>query len=1060
MQFYRAQQYYRLLDLKTMTEYLAATDGYSLQRSKTDGTGHLQCSVKNNNYDRARLSRALFIILQRVTLSQIAANLNLKIGEELQYIEEYLRFFQVDNFRDFLVKHQSPICKNPFASRVMSEKEYTQLCSTLLDDITKYNTYMQRLSHRLHEEVVSLKQHGDTVLGVYARIPQLVAGLIKRAYSQDKYNSLVDEAIVASVEPDFFQYCSRLSFDEENNCETIVEKYLGSMMGFFLKEWFARTVPKMITSKVLVGGKDAKSIYISDSQSLPIHSEVSMPEMYAAFQKVMDLDCRMFRMKKNVEDNPVPYYSLVDFVIGIRAQGICDQLNAELAQSGYTATKFSLYDTLRTDIALCNRDASFQYKIKNYKTEIAMLYSKAKDLTLLSFKDTFMDIIAYFETLAGEHKDSNKAYVSYSEVTPGGDGAVYLLDSAYDKFGEILDVIGTLAQIDTALNSHGLTLAYVWQQALDQMSDYSNTVFDNKLYHKIWKMCAYPRVNLSDGYTADSLKLYVSPDTVYDICKTCQSTVEKGFGTPDKLQNARIASVSAERQYNQKGLVLACANAMISCMGDLPEMAIESGTLRDTMNFIFRFLNLSGLTPDRSSIAIEQMYTEGSVKVTHFEIVRSILLSCLEQGNPQQTFSSMYNSAMHLLHTCGEAFRDETAAAWGCWLGQKSYQEVQDQYQKYGNFLAYEHVVQVLQIRASAGYVMFQDIGDVSDVGQATQLFLNCVDVIAYLMCDILSSCVEDMQQISDIKLATDMFVLILDLTVALQEAASKSLQVLKDSLRRLKEITGDFSAREQTLLSNVFVDSKYLADKALSRLDGKYTVEQALQLMHISNVFSTVDTIFFSELKKLSSLKVDYASQGLDVIEHELGCLIPAYSLLLNLNYICDDKYAELVGSIVQGTLKRYATKSFWAQLKQYMGMLENYQKPLLSYVADNVGLAKCRVIPQHSGTDKDRGTFVQSILLQALDTDGFKTKQLIRTNLSVSAQLEYSLFCKQLTEDVTTGFLMRSHDEYYSVYNNSGKTLYYMHVSGVLVGYDLDRNDYSFLTFEEARRASIIEE
>lgn len=1058
MQFYRAQQYYRLLDLKTMTEYLAANDGYTLQRSKSEGTGRLRYSVRNSSYDRARLSRALFTVLQRVTLSQIAANLNLKIGEELQYIEEYLRFFQIDNFRAFLLENQSSICGNPFAGEVMSEKDYTQLCSTLLDDIIKYNAYMQGLSHRLYEEVVRLKQQGDTVLGAYARIPQLVVGLIKRAYSQDKYNSLADESIAASVEPDFFQYCSMLSFDEENNCETIVEKYLGSMMGFFLKEWFVRTVPKMVTSKVLVGGKDSKSIYISDSQSLPLYKEAIMPEVYPTFKKVMDLDCRMFRMKKNVDDNPTPYYSLVDFVISVQAQGICNQLNAELAEASIPI-KFSLYDTLRTDLALCNRDASFQYKVKNYKAEIAMLYDKAKDLTLFSFKDAFMNIISYFESLAGDHKDSNKAYVEYSEVTPGDNGAVYLMDSAYAKFGEILDVIGTLTQMDTALNTRGLTLAYVWQQALDQMTDYNSGVFDNKLYHKMWKMSKHLNNNLSDGFVVEPLKLYVSPNTTYEVCKTCQSVMNRSYKVPDKqLQNARLITLPVE-QYNQKGVVLACSQVITSCMKMLPSEVVGRDTLRSTLDFVFRFLGLSGLTPDKSSITVEQVYDLETEKVTPFKIVCGILTTCFNYAEASQTFSSMYNSTMHLFHICREVFPDETSTAWRGWLDSQDYQERQAQYQHYSEFLIYDNVLRELQAKASVGYTFFQNGEGATSEEHATKLFLNCVDAIAYLVYVVLDSCVEDVQNIHDVKLAVDLFILVLDLTTALHEAASASLQVFKESLSRLKEINGDFSAKEQALLSNVFTDNRYLADKSLSKLESKYTVEQALQLAHITDVFSTVDTVFFSELKKLASLRVDYISQGLDAIEHELGCLIPAYSLLLNLNYLCNGNYAKIVGTTVQGAIRRYSTKSFWSQLKQYMNVLEGYQKPLITYVSDYVGLTKCQIIPRHSGIDKNRGNYVQNVLLHAVDTEGFRTKRLIRTNLSVSAQLEYRLFRKQLVEDIATGFLMRSHDDYYSVYNSSGKILYYMHAAGVLVGYDTEKSDYSFLTFEEARKASIIE-
>ena len=516
MQFYRVKQFYRLLDLKTLTEYYSACDGYATNNPTPQAGMHRHYSVIAKSGNKARFSRALFSVLQRISLIQVASALNLNIGDELRYIEQYMQFFHCESFKSFLRQQKREICNNPFAGASISDKEFEQWYHELFDDVRAYNQYMLQLNAFLCKRVTSMASASDTVLGLYAHIPQLVCGLMNRARAYDKFKYLADDAVITALEVGFSKYCSMLSFEEESNCTSIVEKYLGGMMGYFFPYWFTNVAPTLVTSKVLLQGRDSKCMYISDNLKLHQRKETVSPDLYKVLSQVMEMDRDMFRMKKNVADNPVPYYSLVDFVIGVQAKSLCNELNARIQQASGRTYKFEILDTLRSDVMIVNRDASFQTKIENYRNEIQMIYEHAVSLDINNFKAVYSYIADQFTRLAGDHKDSNKAYIDFTSCVQSSDGeTIFMPDNSYAKFRNILEAISSLIQVDTALVARGTSLAYIWYRALNSIDEYHCDEFVYKADGYAWATSMNQYDEFSDGYEAQAVVLSVNEDVIF-----------------------------------------------------------------------------------------------------------------------------------------------------------------------------------------------------------------------------------------------------------------------------------------------------------------------------------------------------------------------------------------------------------------------------------------------------------------------------------------------------------------------------------------------------------------
>lgn len=1103
MQLNKAIQQFRLLDLKSLMEYYAACNGYTV--SADAAFGYKQC--KELNSDRAHFLCALFTLLQRMTLDQLAGCLGIPVGAELNSVEQFLSVFTYNSFSVLLADQgmKEAICKFPHIDSVLSEKDYDDLYDTLFCDKRKYILWMREISGSLLSNIIHLAESGRSVLSLYASIPQIKVGLWNRAIKRDIYRCLQDEATALLLQTDFELYCATsISFDELTNAETVVEKYLGFQMQFFLPYWFSKITSEVQNPKILVKGKDSKYMYISDNLKLKEQGNLEELDLYTRFNSIMLLDERLFKKKKRNSDNEqAPFYNLADFVISLKASAKCLALNRELAGVSTCKFEFTLTDTLGAgnSAAFADSDFSFKNKIKNYMNQLKCVYDKSQDLNINNYKDVFLKISKnYTDKVNVDKQDSDKPLVDYSDVYQGDcSNEVFMQDSAYKVYGDLLNAIENLMRVDSILMAKKLSLAYVWGRAVDNMEVYSASIFLN-----------FSKTNLSalnlytDGYAVPNVSTTITEATLSSVYKTLSQ--DRGSSHINKMQlhKAQLSNIfdPLVGSQNAKVLVASCSTVLTRMILPLMSLQVDQGDAKNILHLTFGLLKEPHLTGEINDI--ERRYNilhnelpacDGNLDFNTFCLHFAYLLFSRMKDvyTPQEFYDILQNifraltnlisdifpvkagEVMSLIHNNDNALSTHTPSCAFESREEDEYQSVVcDFYRSYFTFCNSEEEF--------ATYLLSPDWNDY----ESTSLHLVVIRVycIAYMILDIVKSSAEqihfdNMDTIlngrhvwEDTSLCIDLFIMVLQMCDCVQAKILEVAKALKKHIMKLNDlqvlsIENDDSRYFDTMYT-IFMNPLDVRSISSSRFTDRYTIEQAKVLLDLSSCYDHIKNNIVVPLEKISNLVMSSLPEGESRIERfvkQFRAKMCGSSLVVSYSEAMNADYGIVVEHVACGALKMFLSESLILQRLSLIEKLKQFESYFSSYISDESGISACHKIDYSAKDRQPRDyAFVKKVLVDALSQDDFVTACLVRTNLDPKYTARFDAFRSSLIEDSETHFLTRDCREYFTICcsdeeNNS--IIYYLHTSGVFVGYVADpaKPWYSFLTFEAACNADLVE-
>lgn len=1092
MRVFRAKQYYGLLESKALVEYYSACTGYTvIVPDSASSRGRAELTDRPG--ERAQFFRALFTLVQRISLLQIASALGVSISQELEDVNQFLIFFKRSTFSKFIEENRESICRNEFlvaSDGVISDTKFSELVHTVFDSRDKYVMYMEEVRTHLVELTVDLSVKNETVLGLYSQIPQLVQGLINRAKAKNTYNVFATNVMIPDLESDFARYCSGLSFSPENNQTSVITLYLGACMNFFFPTWFKKAAASLAESHVLLqGGADSKSAYISDKLRVSSGASQKKIDIYQLFSRVLALDCDLFRMKKNVESNPIPYYSMVDSVISLDMAQVCNNLNLELEETGIAKCSFSLLDTLRSDVVLENRDQSFKAKIANYKEEILDIYKSASLINCNNFKQILMSIAKKFDDLAGVKKDSNIAYINLNKsFTDYNTSTRYLEDESYQKFNNILAILGELIQLNAELKRNGSSLASLWNYFVGSTSSY-----DSSLFLKCSTVSSFIAISasssnsgdaLTDGIDAKPIELNVA-DVLLDLHTAYAQKNSKAHSGDIRLGNAKLNVSLNDSVITPKVRIAAFAHIAGACLRR--ELSIGSIDL-DGFEFIltlFEYFNL--FRADKDLVFVSPL--EGTEELPTYDF--SPLESATRRSDEAFSRAIIQDAVMYALDVSFDAKQFFMTVMYcvpgfsgvlrnlfpklSANLDTLSYVEQKDFFAEYFDYNTLcECIIQGFN---STKTLLDFDLSAMSLNKQASQMVINCIFGIGFAVYHVVEDCISrarlpfEYSLMNDQHLVCHLFVSIMHFLFQLQTALFEALNPMCDvmsTLALLEDEDIQYTKNQESLLWDIFwskpIDN--LSSSVVSKLCGHYTVEQADTLNKLCGMYQTVDKTLFTHLKQVADgcLNIKYNAFQILELEQKLKCDIPGIRLITHPDYLYDIDYNVIYSAAILGALVNFMHNSRLAKAFEIMDTLSTYRDMINSYVRQSTGIASsANIMHKASRTMAYGNSAIKSILVGALATDEFEYRKMGLCNINASARLRFQQLHGQLSEEQDTGFLLTPIGEYYTLYSESENVVYYLHKTGIFVGYVIDNKTegipFVYMNFEEADSAGLVE-
>lgn len=576
----------RLLDIKTLCEYFANTCTYvgGLEKSAHNGFHVVETYEQFSD-----IGKPFFDLLTRLSLTDMIAYFK---HSTLESVDEFFIGISSSSFLQFVKDNSKDICNNKYADEKWSDEAFSSMLSCIWDDADHFHAFVNYLNSEVLDTYLTVASGNATVLGIYSNLPTLQEGLLRRCHSNDKFKlfnkqpSLMQDALI-----EFTKYCDSLHFDEDSNMETIVEKYLGSVMQFFISKWF-----KVLQNEHLVGSvgnidSSGRLRYYVDSVQL--HEEATKVDidLLETFSSIEDVDVDLFQRVKG-KGYARPYRSIVDILLpyiepritaGIqklydvrRTSDIAKMYTFEVQPAlGNSAlcigspVRYTVpcFDRSRRESMLFDRealllgkgiidstDASFKAKIQANKELVLDIYNKCQNMTATNYHEVVFDIVT--NHCAGRVRDNSNTYyvdrnLPNNFIEP--DNKYYELydDLTYQRISKIIKCISRVVKLNGALHAYGTSLAVVWSQYLMHFPDRQLNIFNSCSTIPSFMSCIglghenTDSDSFSDGLDATPVTFIATAEIkseVYKLLKMSAKSLVTEIPKDLKLGNAHIPS--------------------------------------------------------------------------------------------------------------------------------------------------------------------------------------------------------------------------------------------------------------------------------------------------------------------------------------------------------------------------------------------------------------------------------------------------------------------------------------------------------------------------------------
>lgn len=486
----------RLLDFKTLCEYFFSVNGFKLIYN-SNGLPH-SIAEFNPTEGYGRLSRALFYVFVCTSLPTFK-----KLCGDFNSISDLFSRLDYDILTSFLqtpanyfeITTDSHKYKEGYINHVNESIDY--ICDPSNKNL--YIKFIDVVSSNLSFEYIRISlSTTETVLSVYSKIPQLQLGLYRRVNAKDQYHSFMnDSSLYARLSSAFISYMTHVSFYEERNYDTVIIKYIGTCMDFFISSWYKsdglQSVQRMTVSVIKDDANE--SLYISD---IPVESADEHEFHYSSadfkliklLEDINTIDDKFFALHKDRTINRLQneqsvskgtvFASIADFALSAVQYQQIDQFNSFLKNSSVYSncaqnysnnlcgnTSSSLFGSSpvgNKQNILQDRDSSFQNRILRYRRFISNILNGIASYTV----DNIHDILCnYFDKDINHEKneDSNVSVFSNCSVKImkyNGGYKYFISDTMYDWISKIISCYERLLELNDILMAEHSSLAEFW----------------------------------------------------------------------------------------------------------------------------------------------------------------------------------------------------------------------------------------------------------------------------------------------------------------------------------------------------------------------------------------------------------------------------------------------------------------------------------------------------------------------------------------------------------------------------------------------------------------------
>lgn len=600
----------RLLDIKTLCEYYA----YTCSRIGTfTYEAPRYYSVVNTHEEFSDLGKPFFDLLIRISLIDMKAYFT---SLELNSIDEFFTRIASSEFWDFVQKYSEDLYNVEYLEEKWNKDKVQDICSKFTTDMKRYEAFIEHLRIKTTNGYLSVISGDATILGIYSCLPELQEGLIRRSVSSDKFRVFSAQPhLLQNMTIEFTKFCDNLHFTEDRNYTTIVYKYLGSQMQYFISQWFGKIQATYLVGKVGTTVEDGKVKFFADMISLKEDTNKLDVNLYDVFENVNRVDSALFKRIKGGGYSQ-PYKSIVDILLPIIEPRVLTQISAleaikrespvlnscsfvyaspliNLAADNTGAVRNS-YPLVSRDALLTSTDASFRAKITANVRLVRDIYDVCQDLKPENFHDVIYKIVSSHCECRTD-KDSDTPYVRFttpvgmksqaelnlyedskqSSLSINPRYAIYD-DQTYLQISDIIATIGKIVELSTALQLYGTSLSVVWSQYLMRYPNREILVFQQcssipAILNCLGISHSKSKADYDDGLEAVTKYAYVTQalrNEIFDLLKVRNKGIHNKIDLGITLGHAHVPK---ESEFTGKRAITTLYKEFIASNSRMPE---------------------------------------------------------------------------------------------------------------------------------------------------------------------------------------------------------------------------------------------------------------------------------------------------------------------------------------------------------------------------------------------------------------------------------------------------------------------------------------------------------
>lgn len=1088
MQFSQVCRQYRILDLKTIVEYCANMDGH--EKARLAG-GQSLAEVVNSDRFLSTPGGALFSFLQRIPVVDFYPGLENAeyVGSQpdrtLQSIQDFFDYLKSEDFISLVSTNREAIMHNSFVKPLWTADTFDAAYNVLFANIDSYKAYIDYIYDKVCTQLIDIELKDDTILSLYAEIPQLEQGIMNRLKRASPDIFASQPGIHADAFMAFKRYLKEVSFAAESNETTVVEGYIGYILKFFINSDFRAFLAEYQTPRALVfEGEDGEAQFANDFIRLDIDIPNSTTNLAEVFKEVESIDYAFFgRKKTSVVKTMVPYASIMDFVSEVLIRPKTETVNTLL--KGCSATKSFMLQVVpayRGDLQLIadGVDQSFKDRISQGKSILQSIFTTLKEISTGTLGEACRSIILSNSRAASLRKDSNFNIIPNTNIEC--EEGVFYSDDSYEVIKRIINILNQLFKLNSELESYNTSLQFLWfsyikgnpQRGIDIFKTHS-TVASYLSY--VLSQQHNESKDLVDKYgdTLQPLNLYIQEKTRQLYLQMLSIPFVKQVAFQD------ISSISTARLHkatNLEGtpLVDTLYKNFLQIKTDAFEPEFEFCKQEHVVPFELCKLIYKDLlrvpiyfrTPEMKEEPLDDLVENTLIDyVAGYELsTRNISMSeyCLTMAklaiehmteDSWNFFVSNFSSlciALYEIAPRGELDSEvsmNTSLFSFCWqvpcvphLAEAETHKFIEWIDTATQFIlptsgvfhidSFKHFASSINVEELEGIINAPLEGDNSVIANtfALQWFLGAFEILWRMVDNSYkyNSLEVSVSPFCDNKLITDLAFSEIHMLSDIGETYLEYMEIFRTHLHTAEALT-----------KNSF--------------SSKYSVSKALELQKISSKYKSIKVTFFDQLRSCCDCAFMHSAnfQGVELLEMSLREANVLSNLTYHPSFGYEQDYMNLVTNQLCGCIRWFILDGNIAQTLTVMDCLLANEQQINAFLLASVALANSKHIPRSSKPIDPYYLGQTARLTRAFKTSSYKECLLYNKNTDIKIMNDFRnlLLAVQIDEN---GFCYTTSGKYITAYTID-ETCCYLSKDGVWVGFEADNRPICTMAYAELK-------